>query len=103
MKEGRDAFQHILAAIREGKSVVLDFGDYGTDQMVYLFVANILSRRLFELYTDRNEVYPRLLLFLEEAHQFLSPVIPPHAHTFIRPARDTRKFQLFLVLVDQCP
>src|SRR5256885_4765231 len=46
LKEGKDAFAHILAAIRAGKSVVLDFGDYGTDQMVYLFVANILSRRL---------------------------------------------------------
>ncbi len=55
MKEGKDAFAHILAAIRAGKSVVLDFGDYGTDQMVYLFVANILSRRLFDLYTEQNE------------------------------------------------
>ncbi|TLZ70323.1 MAG: DUF87 domain-containing protein [Methanobacteriota archaeon] len=103
MKEGRDAFQHILAAIREGKSVVLDFGDYGTDQMVYLFVANILSRRLFELYTERNEDLPRLVLFLEEAHKFLSPEIAPYAHTFSRLARETRKFNLILALIDQRP
>src|SRR5438445_12323644 len=103
MKEGRDAFQHILAAIREGKSVVLDFGDYGTDQMVYLFVANILSRRLFELYTERNEDLPRLVLFLEEAHKFLSPEIAPYAHTFSRLAREPRKFTLILALIDQRP
>src|SRR5204863_9569683 len=95
-KEGKDAFHHILAAIREGKSVVLDFGDYGTDQMVYLFVANLLSRRLFALYMEKNEDYPRLVLFLEEAHKFLSPEIAPYAHTFSRLARETRKFNLIL-------
>src|SRR5438128_1312354 len=103
MTQAKDAFAHILAAIRDGKSVVLDFGDYGTDQMVYLFVANILSRRLFELYTERNEEYPRLVLFLEEAHKFLSPEIAPYAHTFSRLARETRKFNLILALVDQRP
>src|SRR2546427_1727033 len=103
MTQSKDAFAHILAAIRGGKSVVLDFGDYGTDQMVYLFVANILSRRLFELYTERNEEYPRLVLFLEEAHKFLSPEIAPYAHTFSRLARETRKFESILALVDQRP
>src|SRR3989475_348114 len=88
---------------REAKPFVLDTGDYGTDQMVYLFVANILSRRLFELYTERNEEYPRLVLFLEEAHKFLSPEIAPYAHTFSRLARETRKFNLILALVDQRP
>jgi len=103
MTQAKDAFAYILGAIRDGKSVVLDFGDYGTDQMVYLFVANILSRRLFELYTERNEEYPRLVLFLEEAHKFLSPEIAPYAHTFSRLARETRKFNLILALVDQRP
>src|SRR5438552_2132643 len=95
--------QRVRGFHRDGKSVVLDFGDYGTDQMVYLFVANILSRRLFELYTERNEEYPRLVLFLEEAHKFLSPEIAPYAHTFSRLARETRKFNLILALVDQRP
>src|SRR5207249_12213816 len=102
-KECKDACHHILAAIREGKRVVLDFGDYGTDQMVYLFVANHLSRRLFDLYTEKNEDFPRLVLFLEEAHKFLSPEIAPYAHTFGRLARETRKFNLILALVDQRP
>ena len=100
---GKDAFQQILALIKEGKSVVLDFGDYGTDQMVYLFVANILSRRLFEQYTERNEEFPRLVLFLEEAHKFLAEDVSEHAPTFRRLARETRKFNLILALVDQRP
>ena len=70
---------------------------------MYLFVANILSRRLFDLYTERNEEFPRLVLFLEEAHKFLSPEIAPYAHTFSRLARETRKFNLILALVDQRP
>src|SRR5206468_2536741 len=50
-----------------------------------------------------NEDYPRLVLFLEEAHKFLSPEIAPYAHTFSRLARETRKFNLILALVDQRP
>jgi len=100
---GKDAFHQMLSLIKEGKSVVLDFGDYGTDQMVYLFVANILSRRLFEQYTERNQELPRLVLFLEEAHKFLAEDVAEHAPTFRRLARETRKFNLILALVDQRP
>ena len=104
IREGhKDAFHHILAAIREGKSIVLDFGEYGTEQMVYLFVANILSRRFFDLYTERNEDFPRLVIFLEEAHKFLSPETAQLATTFSRLARETRKFNLILALIDQRP
>src|SRR5207247_577805 len=52
---------------------------------------------------EKNEDYPRLVLFLEEAHKFLSPEIAPYAHTFSRLARETRKFNLILALVDQRP
>src|SRR5438445_17560 len=45
----------------------------------------------------------RLVLFLEEAHKFLSPEIAPYAHTFSRLARETRKFNLILALIDQRP
>ncbi|MFQ6128068.1 MAG: ATP-binding protein [Thermoplasmata archaeon] len=99
---GKDAFKQLISLIRDGKSVVLDFGEYGTDQMVYLFVANILARRLFDLYTERNEDFPRLVLFLEEAHKFLAPKIA--SYTILNKlARETRKFNLILALVDQRP
>ena len=100
---GKDAFNQIVSLIRDGRSVVLDFGDFGTDQMVYLFVANVISRRLFELYTEKNAEFPRLILFLEEAHKFLDPAVADLAPTFIRLARETRKFNLILALIDQRP
>ncbi len=99
---GKDAFSTIVGLIREGKSLVLDFGDFGTDHMVYLFVANVLARRLFDLYTEKNEELPRLVLFLEEAHKFLDPGIATYT-IFSKLARETRKFNLLLALVDQRP
>jgi len=64
MAQNKDAFAYILAAIRDGRascstSATMDRPDG------LLFVANILSRRSFELYTERNEEFPRLVLFLE--------------------------------------
>jgi hypothetical protein len=99
---GKDAFSQMLALIKAGKSIVLDFGDYGTDPMVYLFIANVLARRLFDLYTERSAEYPRLVLFLEEAHRFLDPRIAEYS-IFSRLARETRKFNLILALIDQRP
>ncbi|MFQ6106937.1 MAG: ATP-binding protein [Thermoplasmata archaeon] len=99
---GKDAFKQLASLIRDGESVVLDFGEYGTDQMVYLFIANLLARRLFDLYTERNEDFPRLVLFLEEAHRFLAPKIASYT-IFNKLARETRKFNLILALVDQRP
>src|SRR5439155_5293014 len=76
---------------------------YGTYQMVYLSVANVISSQLFALYTQRNVELPRLLLSLEEAHKFLHPAIANLAPTFSRLARETRKFNLILALIDQRP
>jgi len=99
---GKDAFSEMLGLIKAGKSIVLDFGDFGTDPMVYLFIANVLARRLFELYTEHTQEYPRLVLFLEEAHKFLDPRIAEYS-IFSRLARETRKFNLILALIDQRP
>ena len=98
----KDAFSQMLALIKQGRSIVLDFGDYGTDPMVYLFIANVLARRLFDLYTEHTAEYPRLVLFLEEAHKFLDPRIAEYS-IFSRLARETRKFNLILALIDQRP
>jgi hypothetical protein len=70
--------------------------------MVYLFIANIVARRLYRLYTEYNEEYPRLVVFLEEAHKFLDPSLAAYT-IFNRLARETRKFKLILALVDQRP
>jgi DNA helicase HerA-like ATPase len=102
VRGGKDTFKQMVGLIKDGKSIVLDFGDYGTDQMVYLFVANILARRLFNLYVEKNGDSPRLVVFLEEAHKFLEPEIASYT-IFSRLARETRKFNLILALIDQRP
>ncbi|UCD91647.1 MAG: ATP-binding protein [Methanobacteriota archaeon] len=102
VRGGKDTFRQMVELIKDGRSIVLDFGDYGTDQMVYLFVANILARRLFNLYVEKNGESPRLIVFLEEAHKFLEPEIASYT-IFSRLARETRKFNLILALIDQRP
>lgn len=100
VKEGHDTFAQILSHIKAGKSIVLDFGQYGKDTMAYLFIANIISRRLYYEYTEKE--LPRLVLFLEEAHKFLAPEVAEYT-IFDRLARETRKFNLILALIDQRP
>lgn len=100
--EGKDGFAQLMAFIKAKRSIVLNFGALGTDAMAYLFVANIVSRRLYSLYTERNEEFPRVVLFLEEAHKFLSPEMIGHT-IFDKLARETRKFNLILAIVDQRP
>jgi hypothetical protein len=97
-----DSFTMMLRKIREGKSIVLDFGKYGKESMVYLFVANIISRRLHEIYTDRGEELPRLVIFLEEAHKFLDPKVA-ELTIFSILAREMRKFNLIVSIIDQRP
>jgi len=97
-----DSFTIMLRKIREGKSIVLDFGKYGKESMVYLFVANIISRRLHEIYTERGEELPRLVIFLEEAHKFLDPKVA-ELTIFSILAREMRKFNLIVSIIDQRP
>jgi hypothetical protein len=97
-----DSFTIMLRKIRDGKSIVLDFGRYGKESMVYLFVANIISRRLHEIYTDRGEDLPRLVIFLEEAHKFLAPEVA-ELTIFSILAREMRKFNLIVSIIDQRP
>jgi hypothetical protein len=97
-----DLLSQMTALIREGKSIVLDFGRYGKETLAYLFLANLLARRFYGIYTERSEGYPRLVIFLEEAHKFLDSRVASHS-IFDKLARETRKFQLILALVDQRP
>lgn len=101
IREGKDAFQQIMGLVRQGKSIVLDFGEFGGDTSVYLFVANVLAHRLYDQFTERGEDR-RLIVFLEEAHKFLDPLVAPYTR-FAQLARETRKFKLILALVDQRP
>ncbi|MFX1286638.1 MAG: ATP-binding protein [Promethearchaeota archaeon] len=104
VRPGKGTLNKILTYLKTGQSIVIDFGKYGADFFAYLFVANILSRRLYQAYSEMVDMteYPHLVVLLEEAHKFLDPIIS-RGTIFDRLAREMRKFKLVLAMVDQRP
>lgn len=112
-KEGAisDSVKTILSYITEQqRSVVLEFGRYGSALEAYILVANYLTRRIHEEYVKRVEQSlgdkhlepPQLLITIEEAHKFLDPLIARQT-IFGTIARELRKYNVTLLIVDQRP
>ncbi|MHA2053942.1 MAG: ATP-binding protein [Candidatus Hodarchaeales archaeon] len=104
VEPGKGTLDALINYIKNQKNIVIDFGKFGGDFFAYIFVANLISRRLYERYSEMVELdeYPRLIVLLEEAHKFLDPKISRNT-IFDRLAREMRKFNLVLALVDQRP
>src|SRR5690606_9131946 len=76
----------------------------------YMLVANILTRRIHDRYTERaggvtngkSEAPPPLVVVLEEAHKFLNPAAARQS-IFGTIAREMRKFGVSLLVIDQRP
>ncbi len=102
--------QIIDILVEQQKSVVLEFGRYGNSLDAYMLVANYLTRRIHEAYVERVEKAlgdaahepPQLLITIEEAHKFLDPKIANQT-TFGVIAREMRKYNVTLLVVDQRP
>jgi hypothetical protein len=102
--------QRILEYVSKGVSVVLEFGRYGSSLEAYVLVANYLTRRLHREYVRRKEealgdksAEPRpLSITIEEAHKFLDPMIARQT-IFGTIARELRKYNVTLLIVDQRP
>jgi hypothetical protein len=101
---GKGTLGNLMTYIKSGQNIVIDFGKYGADFFAYVFVANIISRRLYKSYSEMIDMteYPHLVVLLEEAHKFLDPKISKNT-IFDRLAREMRKFNLVLAMVDQRP
>lgn len=106
-----DSVQTILSYLTEQrKSVVLEFGRYGSALEAYILVANYLTRRIHAEYVKRVEKSlgdpslepPQLLITIEEAHKFLDPLIARQT-IFGTIAREMRKYNVTLLIVDQRP
>ncbi len=106
-----DSVQRVLdTLIEERKNVVLEFGRYGNDLTAYILVANYLTRRIHEQYVelvekslgDKQMQPPQLLITIEEAHKFLDPLIARQT-IFGIIARELRKYNVTLLIVDQRP
>jgi DNA helicase HerA-like ATPase len=105
-----DPVRQILDHLDRGTNVVLEFGRYGNSLEAYLLVANYITRRIHAHYVRRKEdalgergKEPRpLIITIEEAHKFLDPAVARHT-IFGTIARELRKYNVTLLIVDQRP
>jgi DNA helicase HerA-like ATPase len=104
-----DAVKQIMACLTSGKHVVLEFGNHRRP-LQYMLVANIITRSIHEEWTRRmdaamfdraKEPHP-LVITIEEAHKFLSPALARQT-IFGTIAREMRKYNVTLLIVDQRP
>ncbi len=110
-KPSRDIVNTIMGYLKRGIHVVLEFGRQ-SGMLAYLLVANILSRRIHEMYVHMTEDYistmnpakePRqLVIVIEEAHKFLNPQAAKQT-IFGTIAREMRKYYASLLIIDQRP
>jgi DNA helicase HerA-like ATPase len=106
----KDPVQRILDYLDRGVNVVLEFGRYGSSLEAYILAANYITRRIHEHYVRRKEAAqgghgeePRsLVITIEEAHKFLDPAVARHT-VFGIIARELRKYNVTLLIVDQRP
>jgi DNA helicase HerA-like ATPase len=105
-----DPVRQILDYLDNGTNVILEFGRYGNSLEAYILVANYITRRIHANYVRRKEAAlgrqadePRqLVITIEEAHKFLDPSIADQT-IFGTIARELRKYNVTLLIVDQRP
>jgi len=104
-----DAVDAIMNYLGSGKHVVVEFGQHRRP-LQYMLVANILTRRIHDLYVRETEKWmggsgakpAPLVITIEEAHKFLSPSLASQT-IFGTIAREMRKYFVTLLVVDQRP
>lgn len=105
-----DTVRDIVEHLRAGRHVVVQFGRYA-ELRDYMLVTNLLTRRIHEQYREmaterragtRRDASRSLVVVLEEAHKFLSPTAARQS-IFGTIAREMRKFDVSLMVVDQRP
>lgn len=111
LAENEDRLQELIGWLERGHHVVLEFGRYRRP-LVYMLVANIITRHIYDLWVKKTESYlltkdakdepRRLMLVIEEAHKFLNPRVAKST-SFGTIAREMRKYYVTLLVVDQRP
>ena len=106
-----NALQQMIDNLDNGQHVVLSFGEYERD-LDYLFVSNLLTRRIREVWEQRTNAFrsgkngamePRpLVIAVEEAHKLLNKEMASQT-SFSMIAREMRKYYVTLLIIDQRP
>ena len=101
----------MIDALAAGKHVVLEFGQHNST-LAYMLVANVITRRIHQRWVEQTEKFlqskrdadrPRpLVITVEEAHKFLNPQAARQT-IFGTIARELRKYNVTLLIVDQRP
>jgi DNA helicase HerA-like ATPase len=110
-KVHEDTVYKIMEYIDKGVHIVLEFGQQSSF-LCYMLVANILTRRIHDLYVQKSERYlasgrpqdkpKQLIITIEEAHKFLNPMAARQT-IFGTIAREMRKYFVSLLIIDQRP
>jgi DNA helicase HerA-like ATPase len=107
---GGDAVNAIVDKLEHGRHVVLSFGEH-EDDLDYLLVTNILTRRIREEWVKKTNEYKKemfgsapkpLVIVVEEAHKLLNPQVSNQT-SFGTIAREMRKYYVTLLVIDQRP
>lgn len=106
-----DCIDDIIGYIDREISVIIEFGNYSSS-FSYLLLANIITRRIHQLYIEKTEKFlgsnkseqepKKLLIVIEEAHKFLNTQAARQT-TFGIIAREMRKYYVSLMVIDQRP
>ncbi len=105
-----DAVAEIVNRLEGGRHVILSFGRFEAEED-YLLVSNVLTRRIRDKWVKATENHkgglggsaPRpLVIVVEEAHKLLSPGVSRQT-AFGTIARELRKYNVTLLIVDQRP
>ncbi|MFN3704691.1 MAG: helicase HerA domain-containing protein [Thermoflexales bacterium] len=104
------AVDKVIKYLSTNRSVVVEFGEFGRCTDAYVLVANLLTRRIHDTFVTLKEEAeaqgrdnsPHLVIVVEEAHRFLDPKVA-NLTTFGTIAREMRKYNVTLLIVDQRP
>lgn len=105
--------ERVIDRLLGHQCVVIQF-DYNIAPNVKLLLANVLMREIYDRYTAARtrtsaalQAFsgnaPRLLIVCEEAHQFMGRRDGAESRIFSRIAREMRKFNVTLFVIDQRP
>ncbi|MCK4650833.1 ATP-binding protein [Candidatus Babeliales bacterium] len=107
----KSVIEKLVNYLDRGINVILEFGN-NTSLLCYLLVANIITRRIHDVYVSKTEKFlasqkkedepTKLMITIEEAHKFLNYQSAKQT-IFGIIAREMRKYYVSLLVVDQRP
>jgi len=105
----KKAVDQIVDALKNGRHIILSFGEHVRD-LDYLLVSNLLTRKIraqweammIESYNEKKPEPRPLVIVVEEAHKLLNKELASQT-TFSTIARELRKYNVTLLVIDQRP